>query len=468
MNHAILRVIYSLSLAVVVLTPRVAMAAQDELAPLVSLSDSFEALVERVSPAVVEIFTTGYVAAEGLVSQRKLFTTETRSGSGVVVDANGYIVTNAHVVAGAAKVQVMFATPRGDQSPRRSILKPVGELVGAQIVGTDSETDLAILKVERADLSFITLGDSDEVKQGELVFAFGSPRGLENSVSVGVVSATARQIRDEDPMIFIQTDAHINPGNSGGPLVNTRGEVVGINTFILTESGGSEGLGFAAPSNIVRYVYEQFRKSGRVRRGEIGARAQTITPLLAEGLGLARNWGVILSDVHPGGKAEGAGLRVGDIVLTLDGKVMENGRQFQVNLYRHAVGETVNLEVLRGTETLRFQVPISERTDDPNRFAGMVRPEDNLIPQLGILAVELDRRVRILLPGLRSRDGVVVAARSVDAPMIETSGFLPGDVIFAVNQTPIRNLSDLRGGDTAVFHLERRRELVYVPVEIPR
>jgi serine protease Do len=296
---------------------------------------------------------------------------------------------------------------------------------------------------------------------------------LENSVTIGVVSATARQLREEDPMIYIQTDAQINPGNSGGPLVNAKGDVIGINTMIVSQSGGSEGLGFAAPSNIVRYVYEQIRKTGRVQRGHIGARAQTITPLLATGLRLSRKWGVVLSDVYPGGQAEEAGLRPGDMILTLDGKVMENGRQFRVNLYRHTIGETVDLEVMRGTQKLTFRVPISEDRNGPDRFAGMVRPEDNLIRPLGILAIELDRRVRALLPGLRTRTGAVVAARSLEKPMIESVGLLPGDVIFAVNQQPIESLGDLRAaaeklqpGEPVILHIERRWELMYVALEV--
>jgi serine protease Do len=455
------------------LHPAGEIAAQDRLSALQELSDSFEELADRVNPAVVEIFTTGFVPVSGLVSSKKLFTKETRSGSGVIVDSEGYIITNAHVVIGASKVQVRFASRQGPDGDHQSILKPQGELLGAQIVGLDRETDLAVLKTMKKGLPFLPLGDSDDVKQGQMVFAFGSPRGLENSVSIGVVSATARQLREEDPMIYIQTDAPINPGNSGGPLVNAKGEAIGINTMIVSGSGGSEGLGFAAPSNIVRYVYEQIRKTGRVQRGNIGARAQTITPLLAAGLGLSRDWGVLLSDVYPFGPAAGAGLQMGDMVITLDGKVMENGRQFRVNLYRHSIGETVDIEVMRGSQKLTFRVPVSDDMNDPNRFASMVRPEDNLIQPLGILAIELDLRVQTLLPGLRTREGAVVAARSVESPMIESLGLLPGDVIFLLNQSPITGLSDLRAaagklqpGDTAVFHIERQRQLMYVAVRI--
>jgi serine protease Do len=199
----------------------------------------------------VQIFTSGYTAGQGMVPSGAPLVTEQRgAGSGVILDPTGYIVTNAHVVAGAARVQVGLPVSIEATPAHRSIVRPRGTLVGAQVVGIDRETDLAVLKVqgERA-LPFLRLADSDELRPGQLVMAFGSPLGLENSVSLGVVSAVARQIQVDDPMIYIQTDASINPGNSGGPLVDVTGRVVGISTFLLSRSGGNEGLGFAAPSN---------------------------------------------------------------------------------------------------------------------------------------------------------------------------------------------------------------------------
>ena len=369
---------------------RATSAAEAPVAPdLVRLSGTIEALVARVRPAVVQVLTTSYVAAEG-VRPGALLTTQQASGSGVIVSADGYIVTNAHVVEGARRVQVVLAPPGPEPPDPRSIVKPPGRVVGAQVIGLDHESDLAVIKLAESGLPFLPLGDSEALRQGQLVIALGSPLGLEGSASLGVVSAVARQVKPDDRMVYIQTDAPINPGNSGGPLLDADGRVVGINSFILTQSGGSEGLGFAAPSNIVRTVMDQIRKTGRMRRGEIGVTAQTVTPTLATGLGLGQTWGVVLADVTPGGPAARAGLRVADVVLRLDGKVTENARQFHVNLYPHAVGEVVHVEVLRGDRRLTVPVAVTERPDDPGRLADMVTPERNVVARLGILGLDLD------------------------------------------------------------------------------
>ena len=225
-------------------------------------------------------------------------TTQRASGSGVIVDPDGYIVTNAHVVQGAQRLRVELPAPVDG----RSILadtQPHGERRRSS--ESTLETDLAVIKVDEQRLPALAFGDSDELRAGQIVLAFGSPLGLHNSVSLGVVSAVARQLEPESPMIYVQTDASINPGSSGGPLVDLRGRLVGINTLIVSQAGGNEGLGFAAPSNIVRTVYEQIRKTGRVRRGDIGVRAQTVTPALAAGLQSARAiTASVLADVLPG------------------------------------------------------------------------------------------------------------------------------------------------------------------------
>ena len=436
---------------------------------LTAISESFEALAERINPAVVSIFATGYSVGQGIGSSRELIAESRSRGSGVILTEDGYIVTNAHVIAGARRIRLLLPR-RGEGS---SILGTRGDTAGAQIVGVDLETDLAVLKMEATGLPHLELGDSEALRPGEIVFAFGSPLGLDNSVTMGVVSASARQLRPDDPMIYIQTDASINPGNSGGPLVDAVGNVVGINTLIFSQSGGSEGLSFAAPSNIVRTVFEQIRKTGRVHRGEIGVTAQTISPLMARGLDLPQDWGAILADVTPGGPAASAGLEPGDIVVSLDGKIMENARQLAVNLYQRSVSDRVRIEALRGAERLQFDVEVVGRKDHPNRFAGMVHPDRNLVPQLGILGIDLDRDMAPYFSGLRRASGVIVAARAVEATPLDGEGLKPGDVIYSVNRLDVSSLAELkaaiaryRPGDPVVIQVERDGTLRYIKLEM--
>jgi serine protease Do len=275
-------------------------------------------------------------------SSSSLVARQSGLGSGVVLTGDGFIVTNHHVVQGARRISVRIPVEAEPGKEGQSIVKQHGRRVEARLVGFDTETDLAVLKVDGKALPTLSLADSHTLGPGQLVLAFGSPLGLQGSVTMGVVSAVGRQLTPESNVVYIQTDAPINPGNSGGPLVNAAGKVVGINTSIRTVSGGNIGLGFAVPSNIVRHVVDQLRKHGRVRRGIIGVNAQTMTPVLASALRLDRDSGVVLADVYPGGPADRAGLRVGDIVLSLGGKPMENGRQFSVNVYLRAPGEKIS------------------------------------------------------------------------------------------------------------------------------
>jgi serine protease Do len=438
-------------------------AAGAPLSDLASLDERLGELSRRVAPSVVQVLASGYTTAPNALLARA-----GSSGSGVIVDADGWIVTNAHVVESARSVRVDLVQPA---KAGGSILRPRSRRLPARVVGLDRETDVAVLKIEQAGLPALELGDSEALHQGQVVMAFGSPLGLENSASLGVVSAVARQLKPDDPMIYVQTDASINPGNSGGPLVDVAGRMVGLNTMILSQSGGNEGIGLAAPSNIVRSVYEQIRRSGRVRRGAIGVRAQTITPPLAAGLGLVFDRGVVLSDVLPSGPAAAAGLRPGDVVIALDAKPMENARQLDVNLYRRAPGDTVMISAKRGGETLVVPVVVVERAEDPDRFLELVTPERNLIPRLGTLALEIDDELRRSLGPLRGTEGVLVAARS-GASSAPGDELRTGDVIYAVNGVSVRGLSELRAavdrpqpGEPLVLHVERSGRLLYVVVE---
>ena len=443
--------------------------------PVVSLGElsvSLEGLVNRVRPAVVQIFSTGYTTAEESESGNTaaLLSTQRSTGSGIILSDDGFIVTNAHVVEGARRIQVRLSVARTHEG-RTPTFEPEVKLLEAKLVGMDREMDVAVVKIDRARLPHLQFGNSDTVRQGELVMAFGNPRGLEGSVSMGIVSSTTRELHPDDFLAYIQTDAPINPGNSGGPLVDSQGRVVGINTFILSQSGGSEGLGFAIPSNMVNAVYSQLRQEGHVHRGRIGIYVQTITPALAEGLNLARDWGVLVGDVTPEGPADSVGVKAGDVVTTVNGRTMRNARQLESYIYRSPMKAKVTLQVLRGQDELTIDVPVIDSVDDPQRFADMVNPEDNLVAKLGILAIGIDKDVAAMLPGLRNGYGVVVAAGSSPADFTSGSGLQPGDVIYSVNKAPVATVEALRkkvdefkSGDEVAMQIERSGRLMYVAV----
>ena len=430
------------------------------------LSSSFESLAGRVRPAVVQIFSTGYTTSEqgSGTNTASLLSTERSTGSGVILSPDGYILTNNHVVQGARKIEVRL--------PARTPARAQESTMEAKLIGVDHETDLAVIKVEGANLPPLAFGDSNNLRQGQVVMAFGNPLGLEGSVSMGIISSIARRLKPEDPQVYVQTDAPINPGNSGGPLVDTEGRVVGINTFILTQSGGSEGLGFAIPSNMARNIYEQIRKNGHVHRGQIGIYAQTITPVLAKALHLPQDWGAIASDIMPDGPADKAGLKVGDVILSLNGRAMEDAPQLETAVNRLKLDDQVDLAVVRDGKPLHFAFPVIERADDPQRFADMVTPENNLIPKLGILGIEINDEVAKLLPALRHEYGIVVAARASTLPY--SGGDLePGDVIYEINLSPtitIKTLRDtldaMKSGAAVELQIERNGKLMYIALEL--
>ncbi len=439
---------------------------------LQELNSAIEQLTARISPAVVQIVVTGYGALEeNRRGQTALITREHAIGSGVIVDPDGYIMTNAHVVEGAQRIHV--ALPVSTVNFPDQIV-PAGKerIVEARIVGIHKDTDLALLKIDLTGLPTLSLGSRRPVHQGEIVFAMGSPEGLENSVTMGVVSAVARQADPNRPMVYIQTDAPINPGNSGGPLVDSDGYVVGINTFILSEAGGSEGLGFAIPARIVRFVYESLRKYGHVHRIEIKAGAQTITTTLAKGLGLVQDWGVVIDDVTPGGPAEAAGLKIGDIVIRADDRLIGTLPAFTSVLYLHPLDDVLKLEVLRGTERKTLFIPVLEMKDPMDALPDLANSRENLVSRLGILALDLTDDLRSMVGPLRIPSGVIVVARVADF-MSSVTGLQTGDVIHSVNQASIDSLSSLRAAmrqikphDAVVLQVERAGGLQWLAFEL--
>jgi serine protease Do len=441
---------------------------------LTSFSEEIHDLTSTVSPCVVQIFTSSYGAVSGSLPQgAAVFGNQQATGSGIILDPNGYILTNHHVVAGAKKVQVLLSGIAIGNDPGTSILAGGGGLVGAQVVGIDKDTDLAVLKINKKDLPYLKFGNSDDLFQGQLVFAFGSPMGLTNSVSFGVVSSVARQLERDNPMIYIQTDVAVNPGNSGGPLVNIAGEVVGVNTLIFTQSGGSEGLSFSVPSNVVSTVFNQIIATGRVKRGIIGVHVQTLNPWIANSLGMTTKWGVILGDVYPNSPAYDAGLKVGDVVVSLDGKPMTNSRQFEVNLYGKKIDSEVTIEVLRNGKSLTKKVKVMERIEPDHRFYEMISSKKNLVERLGVLCLDLNSQTSSMLP-LQSRrpEGVIVAALAVSSSPFGEQ-FFAGDIIYAVNGTSVTNLKELKKvvrelgyGERTVLQVERGGQLRYLMIEV--
>jgi serine protease Do len=437
---------------------------------LAQLSGSIRKLTDRVSPAVVEVIVNGYGATDdgGRVSNQ--ISRRQSSGSGVVVDPSGYIMTNAHVIQGAINLKVLAPFPGQARTESYKSLRPAP--VDARVLGIDRESDLALLKIEAENLPVLPFGDSDKLRQGDLVLAIGSPLGLRNSVSMGVVSAAGRAVSDDNPILYIQTDASINPGNSGGALVDHEGFLVGVNSFIISQSGGNEGIGFAIPSNVVRDVYQQLKQKGRVSRGSVRAFVQNISPVLAKGLGLAVQGGVVVADVEPGGSAERAGLKRKDIILSLNGNEVDTARRFDADINRRQGGDKIELLVQRADERLSIGVVVEEQSAPWDPLADMVSPEKNLIPRLGILCIEIDQRVQQLMPDLRGLYGLIIAAKSPDG-QAQFIDLQPGDVIHAINNLPVawlavfqKMIDEFRRGDAVVLQIERNGRFQFVAFEI--
>ncbi len=436
--------------------------------PLHRVSEAVQTLAGRVAPSVVKILVSGYgPVSDNSRMETALIGRQRSIGSGVILDPEGYIVTNAHVVSGALRVRVALLAPEGGNSVLELSSGSRARILDARIVGVDKVTDLAVLKIEAHGLPTLSIASYGELRQGQMVLAFGTPEGLENSVTMGVVSSVLRQLDPDSTMVYIQTDAAINPGNSGGPLVDVDGKLVGINSAIFSESGGNEGIGFAIPSVVVQSVYQQIRQFGHVHRAELGAKLQTINGTLAAGLKLPQNHGVLVADVTPEGPAEGAGLQTQDILVGVNGSPIDSLPMFAASVYLRAMGDAIKVQVLRGTQRITLTIPVVEQDQDLDNIMGSLNPEKALVSRLGILGLEITSKMADTFSDLRIKSGIVVAARAAGHSV--DSGLDQGDVIHKLNTTDIvsldglrKELGTLKPGDPVVLQVERDGSLRYL------
>jgi len=338
-------------------------------------------------------------------------------GSGFVMSQDGYILTNNHVIEGADKIKVKFAD---------------GKEFAASVVGRDPKTDLALIKIDGvSSLQPLKLGNSEGLKVGSWVVAIGSPFGLEQTVTVGIVSAKGRVIGSGPYDNFIQTDASINPGNSGGPLVNMNGEVVGINTAIIPNA---QGIGFAIPVNMATEIIPQLQKNGHVTRGWLGVSIQDVTPELAKSFGLEKNRGALVAEVIKASPAEKAGIEQGDIILTLNGREIVESKELSRMMAATPVGDAVTLSVLRNGKTITCRVSAGEMQE--KEVASLDSPRESLGLTVQNITPDIAREL-----GMDKAGGVVVTGVEPGSPASDT-GIQPGDVIQGVNQKPVRNVDD--------------------------
>ncbi len=362
-------------------------------------------------------------------------------GSGFIIDKQGFILTNNHVVEKADEILVKLS----DESEFK-----------AKVVGNDPKTDIALIKIDaKRELPAAPLGDSDTLEVGEWIVAIGNPFGLDNTVTSGIISAKGRHIGAGPYDNFIQTDASINPGNSGGPLINLHGEVVGINTAIYSETGGSIGIGFAIPINLAKQLLPQLKDRGKVTRGFMGVSIQRVTPAIANSLGLKEAQGALIADITAKGPADIAGMKSGDVIVTFDGKEIKDANDLPILVANTALGKTARVKVIRDGKELVLAVTISELKDET--VVASVPAKEKLGLTLQNITPEIAQRL-----GLDRSTGVIVTGVAPGSPA-DDAGLEQGDVIVEVNRKSVRNLKEYQqaienGGKPSILFLVRRGE----------
>jgi serine protease Do len=440
-------------------------------------SSSFSDIVKVISPVVANISTKKTVSNKNTSPFSRFFDVpfqdllepfdrprkweEQSLGSGVVVSSDGIIITNYHVVEKADEIKVTLYDQQN---------------YTGEIIGKDPKTDLAIIKISAKNLPAINWGDSDGLQVGEFVLAFGNPYSLGHTVTMGIVSALGRaNVGIADYEDFIQTDAAINPGNSGGPLVNIKGELIGINTAIFSRTGGYQGIGFAVPSNMAKSVMTQLIKDGKVTRGWLGVTIQNLTPELAKEFGLKKSAGALVTEIFKGSPAEKAKLKRGDVILELNDKHINNVESLRNVVSQSKVGGTIKLKVLRDGKTINISVLIAEFPQEVVQAIPGVHDEnaaENDSALAGFNAMELTREIAKQLGLSKSEKGVVIVKVDSFSPA-EDAGLKKGDVIQEINKKRIQKLEDfnkivnnLRGGDTALLFINRNGNKFYITLKL--
>ncbi|HKP88093.1 MAG TPA: Do family serine endopeptidase [Blastocatellia bacterium] len=447
--------------------PAFAQQSQAQLPSPADLSRTFINVAKQVKPAVVNIdvverskgatmrLPEGFPQIPGFPDGQPR--RQRGTGSGVVISSDGYILTNNHVAGDAEQIKVKLTDGREFKAKR---------------IGADPETDLAVIKIETQGLPFARLGNSDSLEQGEWVIALGSPFGLEQTMTAGIVSATGRDLPGAGQFThFIQTDASINPGNSGGPLINMQGEVVGINTLIFSQTGTSAGIGFAIPSNLATKIYAQLIKSGKVTRGYLGVMLRPLTPAIAKAVGYEGTDGAQVQDVtKTDSPAARAGLRSGDVIVEFEGKKVKNPAQLTELVADTPVGKPSQLKYVRDGRTETTTVSLGERPAS-NETREEKGEEDENGGALGLstqsVTPEMAREMK-----LKITSGVVVRDVQGDSPAAE-AGLQRGDVIHRINRMPITNRQDylraiqsLRGEKEIAVQFERGGQLQFITISL--
>jgi serine protease Do len=443
------------AIALAVMIAGVQAATPPTVRDLGRMSGELETLSATLGPKVVQVSTQGLKVTEGGEDQPAgVLVAEHGRGSGFFVAPDGYVMTNAHVIANATRIVV---TVQGAQGPKE---------YAAAVTGVDSDNDLAILKIDATGLAYFDVNAPASARQGQLVLAYGSPLGLAQSASLGLVSAVNRQLSADDPRTYLQTDASMNPGNSGGPLVDLEGRLLGINTMILSQSGGSEGIGFAVPLDVIRGSYAALRAKGTRIRPLLGIQPRSLSADLITGLGLKTKQGVLVEDVNPAGSAGIAGIEPGDVLVSLNAQAIKSVSDLYRVEYELPAGAPVDVAVMHGADLrLLSIIPEAGRQNSAALAPGSVTEKDNLIFRLGVYGGTVNAAVANAIGGLREAQGVVVLART-GTSLAGQSALSAGDIVHAVNGAKVDSVESLRkaletAGDTAPIVLQIERGGMY-------